>query len=54
MAPDPPEDTTAALRFNQDNAGGAQDGNALRNIYAEIDRLEKSNIKTVEYMDYSE
>ena len=32
----------------------AQDGAALRNIYAEIDRLEKSNIKTIDYTDYTE
>lgn len=32
----------------------AQDGNSLREIYKEIDRLEKSTVKTQEYVDYSE
>lgn len=32
----------------------AQDGEALRRVYAEIDRLEKSTIRTVEYTDWQE
>ncbi|MFN7020559.1 MAG: vWA domain-containing protein [Phycisphaerales bacterium] len=32
----------------------AQDGDALRAICAEIDRLEKTTIKTVEFVDYDE
>jgi len=32
----------------------AVDGKALRDVYAEIDRLEKSNVKTVDYTDYTE
>lgn len=32
----------------------AQDGDALRRVYAEIDKLEKSNIRTVEYTDWQE
>ena len=46
------------LKAIADATGGkffsAQDGDALRNIYAEIDRLEKSNIKTFDYTDYTE
>ncbi len=46
------------LKAIADATGGkffaAQDGAALRNIYAEIDRLEKSNIKTIDYTDYTE
>ncbi len=32
----------------------AQDGEALRRVYAEIDRLEKSSVNTVEYTDWQE
>ena len=32
----------------------AEDGRALREIYAEIDALEKSEIESVQYMDYRE
>lgn len=32
----------------------AQDGQALRRIYEEIDQLEKTSVRTVEYVDYSE
>jgi Ca-activated chloride channel family protein len=32
----------------------ATDGEALRDIYREIDRLEKSDVKTVDYTDYRE
>lgn len=32
----------------------AQDGEALRRVYREIDRLEKSTIRTVEYTDWQE
>lgn len=46
------------LKAIADATGGkffrAQDGAALRDIYAEIDRLEKSNIKTIDYTDYTE
>ncbi len=46
------------LKAIADATGGkffsAQDGGALRNIYTEIDRLEKSNIKTIDYTDYTE
>ncbi len=46
------------LKAIADATGGkffrAQDGAALRDIYTEIDRLEKSNIKTIDYTDYTE
>lgn len=32
----------------------AQDGEALRNIYAEIDALERSSVKTIDYVEYKE
>ncbi len=32
----------------------AQDGAALRSIYGEIDRLERTSVKTVEFVDYAE
>lgn len=32
----------------------AMDGKSLRDIYTEIDRLEKSSVKTVDYTDYTE
>lgn len=32
----------------------AQDGEALRRVYAEIDKLEKSTVNTVEYTDWQE
>jgi Ca-activated chloride channel family protein len=47
-----------SLRRIADMTGGvyrrAQDGESLRNIYKEIDQLEKTSIKTVEYVDYNE
>ncbi len=41
-------DATGAKYFR------AMDGRALREVYTEIDRLEKSSIKTIDYTDYSE
>lgn len=32
----------------------AEDGEALRRVYEEIDRLEKTSVKTTEYVDYTE
>ena len=32
----------------------AKDGDALRNIYSEIDKLERSSIKTVDFFEYRE
>lgn len=32
----------------------AEDGQALREIYADIDRLEKSTVKTIDFTDYTE
>lgn len=46
------------LRGIAEQTGGAyhraQDGEALRRVYAEIDQLEKSSINTVEYTDWQE
>lgn len=46
------------LRAIAESSGGkywiASDGKTLREIYAEIDRLEKSRIQTVDYTDYRE
>lgn len=48
----------SALKRIAEITGGvyrrAQDGAALREIYKEIDRLEKSSVKTQEYVDYAE
>lgn len=48
----------ATLKAVADATGGmfwrAQDGRALRDIYSEINRLEKSEVKTLEYTDYRE
>ena len=41
-------DATGAKYFR------AMDGRALREVYAEIDRLEKSSVKTIDYTDYTE
>jgi Ca-activated chloride channel family protein len=32
----------------------AEDGEALRAVYSEIDSLEKSEIESIRYMDYTE
>jgi Ca-activated chloride channel family protein len=32
----------------------AEDGDALRAVYSEIDKLEKSEIESIRYMDYTE
>lgn len=49
---------TAALQAVADTTGGrsfiADNADALRNIYEEIDRLERSEIETMRYMDYRE
>ncbi|HVU63509.1 MAG TPA: VWA domain-containing protein [Phycisphaerales bacterium] len=46
------------LKAIADATGGkfyrAEDGSALRDIYADIDRLEKSTVKTVDFTDYTE
>lgn len=48
----------ATLKQIAETTGGtyhrAQDGEALRRVYAEIDRLEKSSVNTVEYTDWQE
>ncbi len=47
-----------ALKSIAEITGGvyhrAQDGEALRRVYAEIDRLEKSSVNTVQYTDWQE
>jgi Ca-activated chloride channel family protein len=46
------------LKAIADATGGkyyrAEDGKALRDIYSDIDRLEKSTVKTVDFTDYTE
>ncbi|HMN39303.1 MAG TPA: VWA domain-containing protein [Phycisphaerales bacterium] len=46
------------LRAIADATGGkyyrAEDGRALRDIYADVDRLEKSTVKTIDFTDYTE
>lgn len=48
----------STLRSIAEQTGGtyhrAQDGEALRRVYAEIDKLEKSSVSTVEYTDWQE
>lgn len=48
----------SSLKQIADLTGGtyhrAQDGEALRRVYGEIDRLEKSSVNTVEYTDWQE
>jgi Ca-activated chloride channel family protein len=47
-----------SLKAIADATGGryykAEDGRALRDIYADIDRLEKSTVKTIDFTDYTE
>lgn len=50
-------DTTTLSEIARITGGvyhSADDAQAIRDIYAEIDRLEKTNVETVQYIDYQE
>jgi Ca-activated chloride channel family protein len=56
--PMPSDVNEPMLKAIADSTGGkyyrAADGRALRDIYADIDRLEKSTVKTIDFTDYTE